>query len=444
MDRPLVFYSLVNFLGCLAYSLFIENVYCGAVITAFFFILLIFNKEASKLVLVFFFIIGVFSVSLYFNPKTEDCFDLRVVEKKGSSYVCTYLNRNVILEKSYIQLEKGMPIIVLGNYIDERDLSKGIIGRIDAKEIQLKEKDMIYKFYSVREKIFNKYIESYGKVSGGVVLAVCFGEDQYLSYDTKDKVKAMGISHILCVSGLHMVLIYSFLEKFIGIYAIIPSLLYLVFIGGKVSALRAFIMVCTNKFSKKILKEYDSLSSLCLASIIILLIKPYEAVSVGYHLSFLACVGIIIYYNRIKRKIYYIPKNIAENISLTISAQIFTMPYLIFVFEEVSIFSLLSNIIFLPLFSVIIILGNLGVLFLKLPIVFNVITTINSIFISSFYNIEYLFVKYMPLRIQLNYFDGIVIFLVYVCYIFFNKGYKLAKYVPVFLLGQQIFLKMNF
>lgn len=54
-------------------------------------------------------------------------------------------------------------------------------------------------------------------------------------------------------------------------------------------------MIIILKLSKKVFRKYDSLSSISLAAIIILLNKPYYILDIGFMLSFLSTLGILLY-----------------------------------------------------------------------------------------------------------------------------------------------------
>ncbi len=163
-----------------------------------------------------------------------------------------------------------------------------------------------------------------------MVMSLCFGETKYISNSDKDILKKLGVIHVVSVSGFHMAIIYKLLERVLGLTLAIPvSFLYVILTGMKSSAIRAFIMIIILKLSKKVFRKYDSLSSISLAAIIILLNKPYYMLDIGFMLSFYL-PSILLYNKKISRTLYKLPQRINSCLSLTLSSQIYTFPYYVF------------------------------------------------------------------------------------------------------------------
>ena len=99
-----------------------------------------------------------------------------------------------------------------------------------------------------------------------------------------------------------MSIVYKALEIIIGYkIALLFSFAYMIFTGGQASTIRAFIMIFILKISSKVYKKYDSLSSISLAAIILLLFRPFYILDIGFMLSFLCVLGIILYNKKIKK-----------------------------------------------------------------------------------------------------------------------------------------------
>ena len=109
-----------------------------------------------------------------------------------------------------------------------------------------------------------------------LITSVSFGYKGELNDDHKELMKSLGISHVISISGLHLVLVYNVLRKLLGVkLSLILALVYVLFSGASAPAVRAYIMIVILTFGKIVKRNYNPLASLSLAGIILLLIKPY-------------------------------------------------------------------------------------------------------------------------------------------------------------------------
>ena len=121
----------------------------------------------------------------------------------------------------------------------------------------------------------------------------------------------------------------------------------------------------------KFRKNNNSLSSFLISAIIILIIKPYAIFSLGFQLSYMAVLGILLFSKWINRKLFLFPKFIRSNIAVSLSAQIFTLPIIILYFNKVSILSIIANLFLDKIIFLIVIIGNLLLFLVNLEYVFN-------------------------------------------------------------------------
>ena len=266
-------------------------------------------------------------------------------------------------------------------------------------------------------------------------MAVCFGDSAYIEKNQKEDFKKLGISHVISVSGLHMSVIYKALEFMVGYKtSILFSFIYVIFTGGKASTIRAFMMILILKTSGKIYKKYDSLSSISLSAIILLVIRPFYILDIGFMLSFLCVLGIILYNKKIKKLLYKLPSTLNESFSLSISSQIFSMPYAAFALKTFSLGFVFSNLLLLPFYTVVVVIGNIGLVSSSIYPLFNLLnygllTVLNMIeFIQNTLRII------LPEIIYFSYIESLVIFGLYLCYLGIKKGYGQFKYVPFFII----------
>lgn len=226
----------------------------------------------------------------------------------------------------------------------------------------------------VKQYLKNNLTKCYKNNQGNLMIGFLLGDKSEIDYLTKRSFSLSGISHLLAVSGLHLTIliqtVYSFLSsirfgKKKSIFAtIIFTLVFMALTGFAPSAVRAGIMNIVCLVGQIIGREYDSLSALGLAIIIILLKDPFLALNLGLQLSFLATLSIIIFRSRVYNFIYKflvkiknktanneitkIDKFICDALSVTISALVLTSPVTVVEFGRLSLIAPITNIVLTP------------------------------------------------------------------------------------------------
>ena len=189
--------------------------------------------------------------------------------------------------------------------------------------------------------------------------------DKTMADDLRTAFQAAGVSHILAVSGLHVSYIYAALSvctkrlrikrRFIP-WVLLPCLIFYVCLtGARPSVIRASLMLAVLAFGEGLQENYDSLSALCLAAIVILIRSPAQLYTAGFQLSFLAVLGIILFNKPLctqwERR-FFPPGSILKALSVTLSATLITLPVMLFHFHSASAAGLLSNLVIVPLVGV--------------------------------------------------------------------------------------------
>ncbi|BDR73247.1 competence protein ComEC [Clostridium tetani] len=438
MERPLVFYSISLFLGCFFSIIFNENIYITVIIMlAIHIIIYLTLKEIKFTIIMFLFsILGVISFNLYFSFQPKAGALIRINNKYDYKVGGTIKGRKLILKNNIKKLEEGQLIKVeSGDFKRNVVYEKGIIGEYNIQHYVLQNRDFRSKIYNLKRNINNKFINSLGKKRGSIVVSLCFGDSSYLEKEYKDNIKKLGVIHALSVSGFHLALVYKIFEIIFTMkFAIIASYLYLAFTGFKYSTIRAFIMILVLKLSDKFYGEYDSLSSISLAFLIILFLKPYAFMEIGFMLSFLSTLGILMFNKKISKYIYFLPSKLNSAISLSLSSQIFLIPYSSFTLKELSIGFLLGNIFLMPIFSMIIIIGVIGAILCPFKYIFNVVVLVLKNLCIILEGATYILIKVCPDLIYIEEIFGIFIISIYICFMMYKAGKVKYKYLPLFLL----------
>ncbi|BAH05856.1 ComEC/Rec2 family competence protein [Clostridium kluyveri] len=446
IKKPLVFYSISLAAGCISAITFLDNIFIAAVLAVSFFIMVLLTLETKFCILnMLFFIFGVVSFNVYFYVDIKEATEIRVVEKKDYYFIGDFKGRKIVLNGKVNLLQEGQKIEAQGSFKRNAYIDRGIVGNYTLEQYKVCGNDVIYDIYEFKRNIYEKFKEAIGESRAAMVMSLCYGETDYMSEDQMEDFQKLGIIHAVSVSGFHMVIIYKTLEFIFGLkVAVGISILYVIFTGMGAATMRSFIMILIFKLSKIFLKEYDSISSLSLSALILMAVKPYYIVNIGFGLSFLATLGIILYNEKIYRKLFKLPSKIASNISLSLSSQIFSMPYIAFTIKNFSLGFIMGNLFLIPLFSAIVILGNSALCLYFIKPVFKVISwTINFIFIleEAFNEI---ILKFCPDIIYFKYIDGVIIIITYISFLMYRYGHKSFKYIPAICAVLVFFQSYNF
>ncbi len=184
-----------------------------------------------------------------------------------------------------------------------------------------------------------------------------------------------GLVHFLAISGTHIVVIfglfYFLLIKILPLklrkYAIISSLIFIwlftIFIGFGSSVVRSSIMLSIYFTYVLLQRKPDLLHSLSLSAFIILIFDTQQLFDVGFQLSFLAVLGIFWLnqpiLNYLPKQNNWFKKLIFNTISISISAQLATLPLVLYYFHQFSFISIIANFFIVPFSEVIIVFSFL-------------------------------------------------------------------------------------
>ena len=168
-----------------------------------------------------------------------------------------------------------------------------------------------------------------------------------------------GLTHIIAISGYNISLIIFFVSSFLSkssrklkVPVIIGFVvLFTLFVGASPAVVRASIMGIVAVLALSLGRQSLVLNALLISAFIMVLLNPNVLLyDVGFQLSFLATLGLIITGERIKKIFSFLPDcmGIREGIAMTLSAQIFALPIILLNFERLSIISPLANLLIVP------------------------------------------------------------------------------------------------
>ena len=412
VKTPIIYISLTIIISSIVYGLYFKYFLPAAIVAGCFFIFILFSTNKSiTIFIVIIFLIGIGININYYNVNINKNFigEIRVVENKSYYKIISFKGKRLYIQD--FQGELGEKFIIKGIFTKEVDREKGIIGNIKVNSSKKIKEDFRYKLYELRKKIYFKLEENIGKRKAGLILSLAFGCSDYLDNEDSEDMRGMGVIHAVSVSGLHVALVYGILKKFLNNkIALLGTVIYVLLTGAEFSSLRALIMIMFLSFSFGLRKNYNSLGALAFSALIITLLAPYAPFKLGFQLSFLATLGIIMFSQKLNNKLYKFPKYLRETFSISLSAQVFTIPIMIIAFEEFSIAFIIGNTILVPIFDILIKLGNLLLIVLPFSILFDFISFIIYKVINFLDSIMY-YLYIFPQEIIIN--KGFA--LIYVC-----------------------------
>lgn len=250
----------------------------------------------------------------------------------------------------------------------------GIYSVIYWPEIELIEKNrgnFVYaKILSFKNKLRENIYRNLSPPQSSILGAVILGDKSRIPQEWKEKLNYAGVRHLTAVSGMHVAILTSVLmtlliglglwrqQAFYG--AVILIILFIIMTGLQPSAIRAGIMGGLFLLGQYLGRLSVSSRAVVFAATVMLVINPLLLrLDVGFQLSFLAMMGIIYLLPIFRSWLRKIPNlfQFRNILAMTLSAQIFTLPILIYNFGYLSLVAPITNVLILPLLPFIMISG---------------------------------------------------------------------------------------
>lgn len=222
---------------------------------------------------------------------------------------------------------------------------------------------------AVKHRITEAVERSLPEQQAGLLNGMLIGSREGLSEPVKEAFSDSGLAHLMAVSGANVAFIaapflWAFkrmrLGKRVSSLIVMAVLVFFVFITGfEASVLRAVIMAVTVLLGRVVRREADTLTSIAFAALLLLLHNPYNIFNIGFQLSFAAALSIILFNSNISNiiRFRFIPRTIKDVLSVTLSAQLGVLPLTAYHFNKVSLASIISNLLAVPVVEVITVLG---------------------------------------------------------------------------------------
>ncbi len=325
-------------------------------------------------------------------------------------------------------------------------------------------KDLSLRLKNKLSGILRKYLPH---KEAGIMQAFLLGDRYDIPKNVYELFKVSGVAHIIAISGFNIgivaYVIFLFLKMFPlprqGQYILTMALLifYAFLTGGQPPVVRATIMAVVFLTSFLVEREQESINTLSAAALLILLMNPLNLFDVGFQLSFISVLAIILFYSRFTGLFYqWMPefKEVPEeerrpgrtgrvsfikfkiirfflqSLAVSLAAYLGVIVLVAYYFRLMTPVGIIANLVVVPIASLIIFLGMgllvTGVIFPFVAFTFaNCITVLLNLMVASVFFLVQIPGAYFELK---NFSLGAV-FLYYGLIIFgFYVGFLLNRF----------------
>ncbi len=240
----------------------------------------------------------------------------------------------------------------------------------------------VYHFQQKVRGAMNQFIA--GDESRAILQALILGDQSTLTKATRLSFQQTGLSHVLAVSGLHVMLVGMLVYKLLGpmclrmgfswrtatwsrtAITLLILCLYMLITGARASVCRAVLVSLLMIGGALFQRPASSFNALGAAALLLLFYRPAYLFDVGFQLSFLAVLGILslmpVFSALLPRRLPGFVNSLLQSVLVSISATLGTIPVLLYHFGYLSFAGIILNIPALPLVAISLLSGLLTLL----------------------------------------------------------------------------------
>lgn len=221
----------------------------------------------------------------------------------------------------------------------------------------------------LQRNVLNSIRTNVRKAERGLAEALLIGYKEDLDRDLLQQYSNTGVVHVIAISGLHLALIYLLIEKFCSFFIkrktalkaiiiLVGLWIFTLLAGASPSVVRSAVMFSMIVAGETFQKRSGILNSLFASAFLLLCYDPYWLWDLGFQLSYVAVLGLVLAAKPVYDLIYIHNKlldQVWKMCSVTLAAQLFTLPILLYHFHQFPVYFLFTNFICVPLSSLILI-----------------------------------------------------------------------------------------
>lgn len=191
---------------------------------------------------------------------------------------------------------------------ERRLLASGVVGSIKAADVELLEVSPVPAFFrDVRVRALELFAQAPPRLSAFLSAGICGYKAPLMKEGSLELFRLCGVSHVVCVSGAHLVLVSSFVMSLLkltplsGRARLVVSALacigYVFMCGAPISAVRACLLVLSSVCCNFLGVKRHALSSIAIVGALILMFDPWASHSVSFMLSVVSVIALCVYTN---------------------------------------------------------------------------------------------------------------------------------------------------
>lgn len=246
--------------------------------------------------------------------------------------------------------------------------------------------------------------------SKNLVSAMTLGARESLSGELNDDFSRAGVNHILSVSGLHVAIVFALMRFslfFMGYPPRMRRLRDIVIVcclwgfalvtGCSPAVCRAVLMATMLVLAGLLGRGTSSLNTVLFSAWLQLLVNPLLLYDIGFQLSYLAVIGLVLYIPLMKRiwcPSSRVPRYLWDLVSMSLAAQLLTTPLTIHYFGQFPRYFLLSNLLAVPLSGMLMYVAVACLLSAPIPWLFQglsqVLSLCSSLFVGVVHGVAHL------------------------------------------------------
>ncbi|MFK7804703.1 MAG: DNA internalization-related competence protein ComEC/Rec2 [Anaerolineae bacterium] len=244
---------------------------------------------------------------------------------------------------------------------------------------------LLTELYQIKQRAQTLIAKNVRAPESGLLSGILLGIDHTMPPDIEDDFRTVGITHIVVISGFNIAILSSiFLALFTPIFgrrgaafaAIAAIILFTLLVGADPSVVRAAIMGGLYVLTGRLVGRRNApIPILFLTAFGMTLLNPNALWDIGFQLSFAATLSLMLFAKPLTDKVREWLKNrysaagtravmqaIGDSVLVTIAAQILTLPLIMYYFGQLSVISILTNGLVLPVQPLIMVWGGLTVI----------------------------------------------------------------------------------
>ncbi len=238
----------------------------------------------------------------------------------------------------------------------------------------------------------------------GLIQAMLIGDEANLDADLRQAYSETGIIHVIAISGSHITMFFVFITFLLGwirhkkyhwlkyMLALPLIWFYVMMAGASPSAVRAAIMFSILAIGFAFQKTPNILNQLFATAFILLCAQPMWLYAVGFQLSFIAVLSLVLFYRPIYK--LYVPANkilrgLWAAAVASLAAEILVAPLVVYYFHLFPLLFIVANVAAYLFMGLVLLLGMAIIAFSFLPAVAAVLASVTVYMVSAFHKLVY-------------------------------------------------------